>query len=206
MAWLWRLIPVSWGCQRNLSKAQIWSCHFPAPNPAVSPHDLRDKVQALRLASKSSRVWTLLTSRLLSGCRLPHYPCSSHFKLQASNILSSCPKGFCLCCCFAWNHPPTSTPILPNTYCSTSWTPPHLQEPARVAFPPLQIDLTTSSLIDTCRPPTPYTDRAPLTVLLISLCVFILWQLVNYLRVGNVSWSSLDMSTSHSAGLRVDAQ
>lgn len=53
-------------------QAQIWSCHLPASNPAVSPDRLRDKVQALRMVSKSSTVWTLLTSPGFSPAPFSH--------------------------------------------------------------------------------------------------------------------------------------
>lgn len=136
-------------------------------------------------------------SRLLSCCALPHYPCSSHLKQLPSNTRSSCLKEFAYAVAFACNRPPC-TP--------TRTAPLHQLLPIFKTQPEKAFHLCeqTRPLLPSCLHQR--SLPAPLSVVPVSLCVFLLCQLVNYLRAENVSRSSLVANTRHSARLKGDAQ
>lgn len=69
----------------------------------MSPYGLQGKVQAVRLATKSSTVWTRSPARPISCCSLSHSLYSGHFKnwstLQQTkfvNVLKALPMLLCL--------------------------------------------------------------------------------------------------------------
>lgn len=155
MRWLWNLTPGFWYSQRNLSKAQIWSCHLPASNPAVCP-------VAYRIKSRPSEGIEVLHNldpahlcRLLSCCVLSHNLCSSDFKLLASpptDWVCLGTRGFTHAATFACNYPHDRNTHTHAHTAPFNELPSIFQKPAKEAFPALWAELTTPRFM-----PPPHT-------------------------------------------------
>lgn len=208
MAWLRRLLPALWDCQRNLSKAQSRPCHFPTPNLALSPHGPQDKVRALRLASKSSTVWTLLPS---PGC----CPAALSLTTHALAILNNwppthgvgVPKGLpklLLLLAATLPRPPPCTPT--HSAPLPQLLPIFKSQPEK----PFHLYRQTRPLLPSC---PPWELHAPIQSSFTSHHVTSISVCLSFMPVGElldgrecVSRSSLHMNSRHSARLRVDAQ
>lgn len=198
--WLWRLILA---LPEKSFQSQIWSCHtFLLQTLPCLP--VACGIKSKPLEGHPSPPESGPCSRFQADLLLCALSQPMNFQLLASPPAGSVylgPGGFPHAVAFASNR-------TPNAHAYTHIPPLNerlsiFQEPTREGFQPFR---KRRSYLPSGPHDILHRDSTSRCVTSISLHVPLLYQMVNYLKVGSMSWSSLHASTKHGPKLRVGSQ